>query len=164
MGRVAGPYGVKGWVRVVPFTAAPEALLGFPAWRLTVRGEREPRMLRVVEGRVHGDAVVAGLEGVDTREQAALLRGATVEVARASLPPAGPDEVYLADLPGCVVTSTTGVALGRVTAVDGFGAHPVLRVAPDEGGAERLIPLVPAVVVNVDLAARVVEVDWQADY
>jgi 16S rRNA processing protein RimM len=164
VGRVATPYGVRGWLNVVPFTDAPEALLGFSAWRMTVRGEREPREFRVVEGKVHGDGVVARVEGIDTREQAALLRGSTVEVPRDALPAAGEDEVYLADLAGCLVVGKAGASLGRVRAVDGFGAHPVLRVAPDEGGAERLIPLVPAYVVNVDLEARVIEVDWEADY
>jgi 16S rRNA processing protein RimM len=164
VGRVAAPYGVKGWIRVVPFTGAPDALLGFATWRMTVRGEREPRAFRVLQGRVHGDAVVAAVEGVQTREQAALLRGATVAVPRDALPPEGPGEVYLADLPGCAVVTAAGVALGRVAAVDAYGAHPVLRVAPEEGGVERLIPLVPAYVTGVDLEARVIEVDWEADY
>jgi 16S rRNA processing protein RimM len=72
--------------------------------------------------------------------------------------------VYLADLPGCAVVTTAGAALGTIEAVDDFGAHPVLRVAPADGGALRLIPLVAAYVKAVDLAARVIEVEWEADY
>jgi 16S rRNA processing protein RimM len=164
MGRVAAPYGVRGWMKVLPFTDAPEALLGFAAWRMTMRGEREAREFRLVEGRAHGGALVAKVEGVETPEVAALLRGSTIEVARAALPQAGADEVYLADLPGCAVVTTGGATLGTVEAVDDFGAHPVLRVAPAGGGVRRLIPLVPAYVTAVDLAARVIEVDWEADY
>jgi len=164
MGRVAAPYGVRGWMKVLPFTDAPEALLGFAAWRMTMRDEREAREFRLVEGRAHGGALVAKIEGIDSPEAAALLRGSTVEVARAALPEAGEDEVYLADLPGCAVVTTAGAALGTIEAVDDFGAHPVLRVAPADGGALRLIPLVAAYVKAVDLAERVIEVEWEADY
>jgi 16S rRNA processing protein RimM len=164
MGRVAAPYGVRGWMKVQPYTDAPEALLGFATWRMTMRGEREAREYRLVEGRPHGGALVAKIEGIDSPEAAALLRGSTVEVARESLPEAGEDEVYLADLPGCAVVSTGGAALGTVEAVDDFGAHPVMRVAPADGRAPRLIPLVATYVKAVDLAARVIEVDWEADY
>lgn len=164
MGRVAAPYGVKGWIRVVPFTATPGALLAFPTWRMTLRGEREPREFRLLEGRVHAEDVVASVEGIVTREQAAMLRGSTVEVPRDALPPEGPDEVYVADLPGCSVVNRAGVDLGTVRSVDGFGAHPVLRVVASDRAEERLIPLVPKFVKNVDLEARVIEVDWEADY
>jgi len=151
-------------MKVLPFTDAPEALLGFAAWRMTMRDEREAREFRLVEGRAHGGALVAKIEGIDSPEAAALLRGSTVEVARAALPEAGEDEVYLADLPGCAVVTTAGAALGTIEAVDDFGAHPVLRVAPADGGALRLIPLVAAYVKAVDLAERVIEVEWEADY
>lgn len=163
LGRVAAPFGVRGWVKVVPFTASAEALLDYPEWRMTPLGEREARAYRVLEGRVHGGAVVAALEGVATREQAARLRGATVAVPREAMPPADDGEVYLADLPGCRVVNARGVPLGEVVAVDGTGAQPLLRVAA-EGRAQRLIPLVVPVVLGVDLAARVVEVDWEAEY
>jgi 16S rRNA processing protein RimM len=150
-------------MKVQPYTSTPEALLGYAAWRLTMRGEREPREFRLIEGRVHGGALVAKVEGVDSPEAAALLRGSLVEVTRAALPQAEAGEVYLADLPGCKVVTGGGVELGTVEAVDDCGAHPLLRVAGADG-ASRLIPLVPAYVTGVDLAARVVEVDWEADF
>ena len=164
MGRVAAPYGVRGWVNVIPFTDTPQALLGFATWRMTVRGERVPREFRLVEGREHGGGIVVKVEGIDTPESAATLRGSNVEVPRAALPQVHEDEVYLADLPGCEVLNRAGVALGAVRAVDEFGAHPVLRVAPSDRADERMIPFVPAYVVNVDLDARVIVVDWEADY
>jgi 16S rRNA processing protein RimM len=160
---VAAPYGVHGWLKVVPYTATAEALLRYRTWRMSVPDEQGAREFRLVEGRVHGAVVVAQLEGIDTREQAASLRGAMVEVPREALPREGDGEVYLADLPGCRVVSAKGEALGSVQDVAQFGAHPVLRVR-DERGTERLIPLVAAYVNGVDLEARLIEVDWEADY
>lgn len=159
---MAAPHGVRGWLNVAPFTEAPEAMLQYRAWRMTRRGEREASEFRVLEGRAHGDALVVKVAGIDTREQAALLRGSLVEVPREALPQVGDDEVYLADLPGCTVVNEGGVTLGVVEAVDEFGAQPLLRVVGD--GHARLIPLVPAYVKSVDLAARVIEVEWAADY
>ncbi len=164
MGRVLAPYGVRGWIKVAPYTDSPQALLGYTAWRMSMRGEHEPREFRVAEGRVHGRGAIARVEGVDTREAAALLRGSTIAVQREALPEPQADEVYLADLAGCAVVNRAGVALGTVQGVDDFGAHPILRVARREGEAERLIPLVDAYVANVDLGARVIEVDWEEDY
>jgi len=161
LGRVGPPYGVRGWFKVVPFTGAPHALLGFAAWRMSVRGEREPREFRLSAGREHGGALVAKVEGVDSPEAAGALKGSTIEVPREALAATGPGEVYLADLPGCTVVNRSGAVLGTVAAVEDFGAHPLLRVAAP-GGGETLIPLVDAYVEGVDLEERLIEVDWEA--
>jgi 16S rRNA processing protein RimM len=84
-------------------------------------------------------------------------------VPRSSLPAPGSNEVYFADLVGLAVRNRQGELLGRVAAVQEFGAHPVLRVEDGEGGA-RLIPFVSAYIDSVDVKAGVVEVDWQRDY
>ena len=74
-------------------------------------------------------------------------------------------EIYWADLVGVAVVNREGVALGKVVAVQEYGAHPVMRVAPGpaEARSERLIPFVAAHVDEVDLPARRMVVDWQAD-
>jgi 16S rRNA processing protein RimM len=75
-------------------------------------------------------------------------------------------EIYWADLVGLEVVNRQGVALGQVIAVQEYGGHPVMRVAPGagEGQGERLIPFVAAHVDQVDLPARRIDVDWQPDY
>ena len=55
------------------------------------------------------------------------------------------------------------LVLGRVEAVEDFGAHPVLRVRGDDGGT-RLIPFVASYVDDVDTANARIDVDWQPDY
>jgi 16S rRNA processing protein RimM len=82
------------------------------------------------------------------------------------LPAARKGEVYLADLVGLDVVSMSGAALGKVVAVEDYGAHPLMRVvgnggAPAEG---RLVPFVAPIVRAVDLAARRIEVDWEPEY
>jgi 16S rRNA processing protein RimM len=72
-------------------------------------------------------------------------------------------------LKGLAVVNRAGVPLGEVRGVVAHGAHPLLRVAAPDGAAneskdERLIPYVPAIVDRVDIEARRIDVDWEADY
>jgi 16S rRNA processing protein RimM len=166
MGQVLAPYGVKGWVKVRPYSAEPDAMLRHRVWRVRAAAQAAWREVALVAGKVHSDTVLAQLAGVDSREAALTLRGAEVGVHRGELPAAAADEVYLADLVGLEVVNREGVHLGRVVAVQEFGAHPVLRVAPigEHVTAERLIPFVAAVVDNVDPDARRIDVAWGEDY
>ena len=166
MGQVLGPFGILGWVRIRPFTQASDGLLDYETWWLRAPGASDWREMKRLEGRMHSGTVLARVSGVDTREQVLGLRGAEVGVARAMLPRAAQDEIYESDLVGLDVVNREGVRLGQVSAVQDYGAHPVLRVRVDSTGTsgERLIPYVSAHIDRVDLAARRIEVDWQPDY
>ena len=165
MGRVSAPYGVQGWIKVRAYTALPDGLLAYRTWWLAT-SDNGWQEFAVLEARLHAASMVARLEGLNRREDAALWRGAAVGVPRALLPALATDEVYWADLVGLAVFNRSGVQLGRVAAVLETGAHPVLRVAPsgDAPGGERLIPLVPAYVDAVDVAGARIVVDWPPEY
>jgi len=168
MGRVIGPYGVRGWIKVRPFSESPEALVDHARWWLVDKGSETVR--RVVDARMHGGVPIAHLEGVETREAAAALTGTDVAVRRDELPEIADDEVYWSDLPGCEVVGRNGERLGTVAEVQGTAAHPILRVVDEavegtpRGAVEHLIPLVPAYVLSIDLESSRIEVDWESDY
>ena len=112
MGRLLAPFGIKGWVRVKPFTAAPETLLAFKAWWLAPDESKEWTRYRVVEAQVHGGAIIAAIEGVATREAAHALRGFVAGVPKSALPKAtfelDPDTVYESIVNAdCVVYTTS---------------------------------------------------------
>jgi 16S rRNA processing protein RimM len=165
MGRVIGPYGVQGWIKARTFTAAPNGLLAYRAWWLATSDDRW-REFTVLEARVHSDAMIARLEGLNRREEAAPWRAASIGVPRVSLPALAAGEVYWADLVGLAVINRSGVALGRVGSVLETGAHPILRVTAGGRGddGERLIPLAPTYVDAIDVAGGRIVVDWQPDY
>ena len=165
MGRVTAAYGVQGWIKVRAYTALPDGLLAYRAWWLATKDEQW-REFAVLEARMHAAAVVARLEGLNQREEAAQWRGAAIGVSKALLPALAAGEVYWADLVGLAVINRAGVTLGRVAAVLETAAHPVLRVAPEGEAArgERLIPLVPAYVDALDVAGARIVVDWQPEY
>lgn len=165
MGQVLVPYGVRGWIKVRPYTEAPDALLDYPTWWLDAGTRAGWRAFECRNGRVHADTLLAELAGIESRETALAMKGWNVAVPRSALPAAKKGEIYWADLVGLAVVNREGVDLGRVVGVTEHGAHPLLRVGrPGERRGERLIPYVPAHVLAVDLAARRVDVDWGADF
>ena len=170
--RIADAWGIKGWFKVLPHSAQPEALFSSKRWFLQPPGAATGRAFRLAirEAKEHSDCVVASSEEVPDRNAAEALRGARVFVPRSSFPTAGDDEYYWVDLIGLEVHNREGVALGSVVGLLDTGPHSVLRVQPQndagsgEVGDERLIPFVAAYVDAVDLAGRRITVDWGADF
>ena len=171
VGRIAEAWGIKGWFKVLPHSASPEALFSSKRWYLqpSERGAKTfsgTVVLRVRETKDHSDTIVACAQDIPDRSAAEALKGARVFVPRSSFPTAGTDEYYWVDLMGLDVVNREGVALGRVSDLMATGPQTVLVLAFEADGKpqERLIPFVSAYVDGVDLAARRITVDWQPDY
>ena len=162
MGRVTVPYGVRGWVKIHTLTADPGSLCEYPVWRLGRDGEW--RGVRVLASRVHGNTLVAQLDGIADREAAAALKGYDVGVARGELPAAEAGEFYWADLIGLKVVNAVQYQFGRVVRMMQTGANDVLVVAGGAKAGETLIPFIADVIKNVDLAAGEIVVDWGENY
>jgi len=159
MGRVAGSYGVRGWIKVVPGAGVAQALAAASEWWL---GEQA---YAVAEAKVHGATVLAKLGGIETREQAMRLKGARVSLERAALADPGEGRYYLADLIGLEVRNEQGEVLGTVRNWMSNRAQDVMEVAgPGPHGATRLIPWVGAIVKQVDLEAKRIVVDWSGEW
>src|SRR5258708_26783645 len=123
MGRVAGSYGVRGWVKLAPDRGAGEAVAAAKEWWIGAEA------YRVSEAKRHGAAVVGKLAGIETREQALALKGSAVSVRRESLPEPGEGHYYLADLVGLEVVNERGEALGVVKRLFTNGAQDVMELA-----------------------------------
>ena len=173
VGRILGAWGVKGWIKVQPFSMDPQALFSSRRWHLrppeglpAAVAAIWPALLKVTAAREHGEGVVASVQDVVDRNGADALKGGRLFVSRASFPTAEPDEYYWVDLIGCAVVNREGLALGEVSGLIETGPQCVLRVRPVDGPdpEERLIPFVQAYVDQVDLAARRIVVDWGLDY
>ena len=156
MGRIRAPHGLKGWIKIQPFTQETEGLLDYPAW--WVGSGDEWQQHRISESAVHGSIVVARLEGFTDREAAAGLRGKDIAVPRAVMPQNQEGEFYWNDLIGMEISHRDARKLGRVTKILETGANTVLVV---QGDKELLVPFIEDVIVSVDLKARMVIVEWE---
>lgn len=152
LGRIAGAYGVHGWVKVVP---ASEVLAASKAWRI------DDADYAVDEIKYHSNTLLARLKGLNSREAALRLKGRIVSLRGAALPQPEEGRFYWADLVGLEVVNAQGLVLGVVKAMFSHGAHDVMELS---GEKARLLPWVPAVVRRVDLEGRRIEVEWGADW
>jgi 16S rRNA processing protein RimM len=159
MGRIAAPFGIKGWVKVQPYTDDPGTLMGFESWRVG-RGEQQAHY-SVETVQDHGKALIAKLAGIDDRDAAFALRGQEISVAKGDLPPPEDNEFYWSDLIGLKVVNREGVELGKVDSLMESGANDLLVV---KGTRDHLIPFIAAFVGKVDVAGGTIEVDWGEDY
>jgi len=176
MGRIVAPYGVFGWLKIVPDTEAFDGLFDYDTWWL---GKGDDWREMVVEtAKTHNDVLVVKLKGIDDRDAALACKGKQIAVPREQLPEAEENEYYWSDLIGLRVKNKQDVDFGLIVDVFETGANDVIAVRADvikqedstakavakEKLQERLIPFIDDVVLEVDLAAKTMLVDWDADF
>ena len=169
VGHITGAYGLRGGVRVTPYSMDADALLSVKTWWID---KPSLRTVQVRNAKYHSGDVTATLVDVTDREVAEALKGATVQVSRSDFPELPEDEYYWTDLIGLDTVNLQGEALGKVTDMLHNGAQSILRItpvpdpnaAPDAKAPERLVPFVDQYVKTVDLQARLITLDWGLDY
>jgi 16S rRNA processing protein RimM len=160
IGKVGGPFGVKGWIKLLSWTDPREEIAGYSPWQLK-QGDGWKEW-EVAEFRPHGKGLAARLKGLDDRDEAALLLGADIAVWRDQLGEPAPGQYYWADLVGLEVRHAGGQSFGKVDGLMATGNNDVLVV---KGERERLIPFIQdQVIKGVDLDAGVITVDWDPDF
>ncbi len=157
VGRVARPHGLRGEVVVNPETDFPEIRFA-PGATLYVERHGVPVAVTVREARFHKGRPVIALEGVASIDDAETLRDAELKVPESALQPLPEGTYYHFQLRGCEVVTRTGETVGRVRDVDGEAGGFRLVVDAGEGG-EVLVPLVAAICVAIDPAARRIVID-----
>jgi 16S rRNA processing protein RimM len=159
VGQVGGAFGVKGEVRITAFTQTPMALLDYRDLR---REDGSPG-LTLNSGRPAKSGIVARASEIATPEQANALRGLKLYVTRDVLPEPAEDEFYLTDLIGLEARDLAGAVIGRVKAVQDFGAGDLLEITPAQGGPTWWIAFTRQTVPDVRIAEGVIVIDRPAE-
>ena len=151
IGEIARVHGLRGEVRVTPLTDRPERFERVTECVLwdAARDERETR--RITTARRHGDALLVTFSGCGSPEDARTLVGRLIALPRAQALPPPEGSFYPWQLEGAQVSTEDGRLVGRVTGIEHSGAQDLWVVAGD--GREHLIPAVPEIVLDVDVAA-----------
>lgn len=162
LGRLADPYGIRGWLKLHAFGDDPLDWAEMPVWWICREGEpwRECRLKGL---KVHGHGLVVLLDGVDDRTAAEAMKGVLVGAPKDALPVPEEGEYYWDDLIGLEVVNGAGEKLGKIAGLIETGANDVLRVV-DGDDVERLLPFVSAVVLAVEKEAGIVRVEWGIDW
>lgn len=165
VGRVAGLFGVRGWLKIVSYTAPLENILHYRPWYLRAGDAAAStpwQKLDVAEGRKQDKGIAVRFEAHHDRDAAQSVLGAEIAVQRDQLPLLAAGEYYWADLIGLKVVTLEGVELGVIDHLMETGSNDVLVV---KGERERLIPYIPGQVIHeVDRAHAVLRVDWDPEF
>lgn len=164
VGRVAGPYGIKGWIKVTSSTQPLENILDYAPWQLrNASSGAIVRQVDVAEGKRHGKGLVVRLTNVADRDEASALQGLDIAIPRSRLPEIDDGGYYWADLEGLRVETAAGRQLGVIDHMLAAGAADVMAILPEQGGGQKMlfIPFIrDEVILAVDLDAGVIQVDW----
>jgi 16S rRNA processing protein RimM len=161
IGRVLGPHGVRGWVRVLALTDDAGRFPRLDEVTLEAEdGATETRAVR--EARVAPNGVRLLLEGVEDRSAAEALRGKLLKAPREEKTPLPPDTYYAADLVGIRVETEEGEYLGDFEGVMETGSNDVYVVRHPETRADWLVPALKRAIRSIDIEKRlmVVRKDW----
>ncbi len=151
IGQVGKPIGIRGEIRVKPFTRSLEV---FERSSILVLDDSA---FRVVGLRKYKGSPIISFEGIDTPEKARELGGCLVRTHAENLPPKDEGEYYWFELIGMRVHSRDGRDLGTVTTIIETGANDVLQVEGKFG--EILLPMIDQVVLEVDTQSGEMLVD-----
>ncbi|MFG1303880.1 ribosome maturation factor RimM [Xanthobacter autotrophicus] len=152
--RIGAPHGVRGEVRLFVFTEDPGAVLDYDPLTDATGKKR----FRIATLRAAKDHFVARIEGIADRTAAEALTNVDLFVPRDALPPPDDEDTfYHADLIGLDVQDETGVVIGKVVALQDFGAGDILEYAPTLPATKAktlMVPFSNDAVPVVDLPGR----------
>ncbi len=155
LGKIIATHGIRGQLRVVPFSGEMSVIVSLRSVLLQGPGSgMEP--FEVTHAAAHGKRVLITLKGFDNINQVLHLVGREVYAQREQLPELPPDEYYWCDLLGLRVITVGGEALGTLAEIIATGSNDVYVVR--EGTHEYLIPALEDVVTDIDLDAGVMTV------
>ena len=144
-GEIVSTHGVRGEVKVLPWTEGPEFLCDFQ--EVTIDGRKYP----VESCRIQKTCNLMKLSGVDTVEDGQALRGKTVLVDRSLIPM---EVIFAAELYGMEVFCRNE-KIGKLTEVLDYPGNKVYVV---KGSREYMIPAVKEFILSTDVEANRMEV------
>ena len=147
VGQIVNTFGIKGEVKVVPFTDDINRFDNLK--KVYVKTRKEDKLYKVEGVRYHKNMVLLKLEGIENPEQAELLKNAYLEIDREDAIPLEEGQYFIVDLIGLDVYTDEGNLLGKVDDIYNTGANDIY-VVKDELGKQVLLPGIKDVIKQVD--------------
>ena len=160
MGKILGPHGIKGWIKIHPFTEKKDSLIDHKIL-MASKDQKLWHSFEVESMDVGDKFILAKFKGVDDRNAAEKLNKFFISLDKSSLPKLDENNYYWHELIGLDVKNNEGMHFGKVDSLIETGANDVLVVLGDK---EYLIPYIKQVILEVNLETNMIRVDWQDDY
>jgi 16S rRNA processing protein RimM len=156
IGKILKSHGLKGEVKVFPYSGCPENFNNYPGVILADPDRGVHRPCTVIRSRAQGDNVILLFEGISSKDDADRLAGYQLWLGKGEFPELGSDEYYWFQLEGMRVFTGDGRKLGVVTSIFSNRAQDVLVVTGDE--REFLIPITDEIIQRQDDEKRILVV------
>lgn len=153
VGQIVNTFGIKGEVKVTPFTDDINRFDDLK--KVYVKTRKEEKLYRVENVRYHKNMVLLKLEGIENPEQAELLKNSYLEIDREDAIPLEEGQYFIVDLIGLEVYTDEGKLLGKVEDIYNTGANDIY-VIKDELGKQILLPGIKEVIKEVKLEDRII--------
>ena len=166
IGTVIEAYGIRGALKIRPFSHDPVALLAAKqVWFINAKNPQFNRDYDVYSVRMHSGSVLLELVGLTDREIALSLKSAVIAIPRSKFPATDTNEYYWTDLMGAQVHNQAQEFIGQVVEIVDNSAQTVL-ITEDEAKKQHLIPFVESFIIEVHLDSdpKRILVDWQKDW
>ncbi len=147
LGKITKPHGIRGEVKVHPFSGKPENFLSYREFFLSSENSAERIPYKVEKARAQAKQVLMQFASCTTRTEAESLVGSQVWIRSQELPELEENEFYLLELEGKMVVTTDGLELGQVTGVLETAAHEILCIAGKH--QEYLVPVEKSFIVHI---------------
>ena len=156
IGKVVGTHGIKGNLKVISF--AESAASFAPGRQLALRQEGKPvATFSITSASPHKRVILLALEGITSIDAAEALIGSELCIDKTTLPELETGSYYWHQIIGMKVVTLDDRHLGRVDAIWPTGSNDVYIVR--QGEKEILIPAIESVVIDIDLAQKMIRVD-----
>jgi 16S rRNA processing protein RimM len=159
VGQFGQSYGIKGWLKIHSLTDPPENILQYVPWQ--TQQQNQWRRVTVTDTKQQGNQILVKLAECDSPETAKTYTNSPIAIEQEQLPKLAAEEYYWNDLVGLTVINQEGVNFGTVDSLFATGSNDVLVV---KGDRQRLLPYTQDVIISVDLAGKIMRVNWEADF
>ncbi len=144
LGKIVNTHGIRGELKIQPWCDEPEL---FHELEYFYVGDTKYEIIRT---RIHKNCIIAQVEGIDSINQAELLKNRVITIEREALGELPEGAYYIADLEGLAVRTMDGKELGIIDEIIKTGSNDVY-VLKETGGKPILIPVIDQVVKEVNV-------------
>lgn len=152
IGKITKPQGLKGEIKVQPLSNNPERFLNYKYIYLG----KDCVKTNVINVRTQGGFVYMMIEGVNSIDDAELLRNQLIYIDKSQLPKLEEDEYFITDLIGCKVCDENNQELGVITDIDNYGVVDIITIKNKATKKEILFPFLDRVINSVDIDNKII--------